>query len=106
MEGELSKRLAELAKKEKVISSPTRLSIMILLYLNMKMKFTTLQKTLNLTPGNLSSHLRKLEKNELIRIKKGFVQLKPTTMIYITEKGVEELKKFLKDMKTVLEEII
>jgi len=106
MENNFSKKLAELAKRDTILSSPTRLSIMILLYLNTKMKFTSLQKALNLTPGNLSSHLRKLEKNGLIKIVKGFVQLKPTTVIYISEKGVQELKNFLSDMKEILREVV
>lgn len=103
---EFAKKIIELSKNNVVLGSPTRLSIMMLLYLNTRMKFTTLQKALNLTPGNLSSHLRKLEKEGMIKITKGFIQLRPATVIHITEKGVNELREFLSNFKEVLEIIV
>ena len=103
---EFAKKIMELSKSNTVFGSPTRLSIMMLLYLNTKMKFTTLQKALKLTPGNLSSHLRKLEKEGAIKITKGFIQLRPATIVHITEKGVNDLREFLSNFKEVLEIIV
>ncbi|MGQ4891648.1 MAG: transcriptional regulator [Candidatus Njordarchaeia archaeon] len=106
MDDSFAEKIVELSKSGTIFSSPTRLSIMMLLYLNTKMKFTTMQKILNLTPGNLSSHLRKLEKEGMVKIVKGFIQLKPATMIYITEKGAKDFRKFISNFKEILESII
>ncbi|MHA1676867.1 MAG: transcriptional regulator [Candidatus Njordarchaeales archaeon] len=103
MDLEALKKITSLMRTNRVLSEPTRLSIMILLFLNIRMKFTELQKILNLTPGNLSSHLKKLDEQGYIKIIKGFVQLKPATLIEITEKGANKLKIFMKDLKIVLE---
>ena len=98
------KRLAELSKQDIIISSPVRLSIMILLYLNKKFKFSSLQKALNLTPGNLASHLKKLSDKGYIKIKKTFIELKPATIIMITEEGARKLREVIGELKAVLEE--
>ncbi len=106
MDTEALKKIAELSKTNKTLGSPTRLAIMILLYLQTKMKFTELQKILNLTPGNLSSNLKKLETEGYIEIIKGFVNLRPATIIKITNEGAQELRTFMKNFKEVLEFLI
>ena len=100
---ELSEKLAEMLSEDNVLANTTRLAIMTLLYLKTKMKFTTLQKALNLTPGNLSSHLKKLEKKGYVEIRKGFINLRPTTVIFITKKGAEEVRKYVKKLGELAE---
>ncbi|MEX2702844.1 MAG: transcriptional regulator [Candidatus Baldrarchaeia archaeon] len=102
MNEELLKSLARLSKVDKVLSSPTRLAIMILLYLKTAVKFTELQNALGLTPGNLSSHLKKLENVRYIVVKKGFLELRPTTIAKITPEGAIAVRNFMKNMKDVL----
>ena len=97
------KRLAKLSRENILISSPTRLSIMILLYLNKKFKFSSLQKALNLTPGNLASHLKKLSDKGYVKIKKTFIELKPATIIMITEEGAKKLRETIGELKNILE---
>ena len=48
--------------------------------------FTVIQKCLNLTSGNLSSHVKKLYIKGLIEVKKNFIDLKPTTEEYLSKK--------------------
>ena len=103
MELESIKELADLLRGDKVLGEPTRLLIMILLFLNIKMKFTELQKILGLTPGNLSSHLKKLQEAEYIKIRKTFIlELRPTTIIEITQNGAKKLREFMNRLETVL----
>ena len=104
MADESIRKLTELGKNNVILSSPVRLSIMILLYLNKKFKFSALQKTLNLTPGNLASHLKKLSEKGYIKIKKTFIDLKPATIITITEEGAKKLREVVGELKNVLEE--
>ena len=100
-EGLLS-ALAGLMNEDRETFVPARLSILSYLYFTRTAKFTDLQKTLNLTSGNLSSHLRKLESLGLIRISKRFVELKPTTLVVITQEGAERVRAQLQKMRELV----
>jgi DNA-binding PadR family transcriptional regulator len=57
---------------------------------------------LDLTTGNLSTHMGKLEDQGLIKIEKTFVGKKPHTTYRCTAKGKKEIKKYLSTIKSVL----
>ena len=100
--GGLLSALAGLMNEDRETFVPARLSILSYLYFTRTAKFTDLQKTLNLTSGNLSSHLRKLESLGLIRISKRFVELKPTTLVVITQEGAERVRAQLQKMRELV----
>jgi len=81
---------------------PARLSILVYLYFTQSTKFTSLQKKLGLTSGNLSSHLRKLEALRYVRISKYFVELKPTTVVSITQEGAQRVQTQLARMRELV----
>ena len=85
------------------IHQPIRLQIMIFLQLAKTAKFSELKKELNITDGNLGSHLQKLEDEKLIAIKKKFVAKKPSSIISITTSGESELVKYLDVLKSIIE---
>ncbi len=67
--------------------------------------FNHLKDKLDLTDGNLSTHLSLLEKEKYIRIRKTFSGKKPRTLCSITDRGrraflehVETLEKILKSL--------
>jgi len=95
--------LNELTKKS-VLGNPVRLGIMIYLLTHKRAFFKELQEVLSVTPGNLDSHLRTLEKEGFVKIKKAIAD-RPRTIIIITEKGAEETKKYLKLLKEILNEL-
>jgi len=101
MSEEINKRIIELARQDKVLGSTIRLSIMTLLYLNGKMKFTDLKNILKLTSGNLSTHLKKLKDSGYITIEKTFLSLKPVTLVILTKKGAEKLLEFYTKIKDI-----
>lgn len=76
---------------------------MIFLQLAKTAKFSELKKELNITDGNLGSHLQKLEDENLIKIKKKFEKKKPTSIISITNNGESELIKYLDTLKSIIE---
>jgi DNA-binding MarR family transcriptional regulator len=94
--------LVGLLEEDRDTFVPARLSILVYLFFTQSARFTELQKTLKLTSGNLSSHLRKLEGKELIRISKRFVELKPTTIISITQEGSEKVRGQLLRMRELV----
>ena len=71
----------------KIFDSRIRLGIMAMLSVNDSLDFNTLKELLDITDGNLASHLKALEKNELIEVQKQFVGRKPNTTYSITPLG-------------------
>lgn len=71
----------------KVFENRIRLGIMSLLSVNESLDFTSLKEQLNITDGNLSSHLSSLEQQQYIEITKQFVGKKPNTSCRITKEG-------------------
>jgi DNA-binding MarR family transcriptional regulator len=49
--------------------------------------YNSLKATLELTDGNLASHIKALEKEEYIKIEKSFLGKKPNTTYQITKRG-------------------
>lgn len=72
------------------------------LAVNEQLSFNELKEYLDLTDGNLASHLKALEKEEFIGIEKSFVGRKPLTNYFTTKVGEMAFDRHLK----ALEELI
>ncbi|GAA5203660.1 transcriptional regulator [Microbacterium jejuense] len=76
-----------------VIHAPARLRIMTTLDEALEegdeIAFPALQKLLDMTPGNLTTHLAKLEAAGYVSSTKTFAGRKPTTLVTITPTGRE-----------------
>jgi predicted ArsR family transcriptional regulator len=75
------------------------------LMVNDWVEYSTLKSLLDLTDGNLASHLRALENLEFVEIKKQFVGRRPQTTYNVSEKGrtafmlhLDGLEKMLKNL--------
>lgn len=75
---------------------------MAALMVNLKLSFNELKELLELTDGNLASHLKALEKVEYISVNKSFIGRKPNTTYKITSSGKTAFELHLK----ALEELI
>jgi DNA-binding MarR family transcriptional regulator len=64
--------------------------------------FNELLGDLELTKGNLSTHMKKLEDEGLVRINKKFVGRKPQTTYRCTAKGKKEIQNYLSTIESVL----
>jgi DNA-binding HxlR family transcriptional regulator len=76
-----------LNRLSKLLENRIRLGIMSALMVNESIDFNTLKELLDVTDGNLASHLKTLEKNELVEVKKQFIGKKPNTNYTITQEG-------------------
>ena len=92
----------------KAFESRIRLGIMSALAVNDMLDFNSLKEYLDVTDGNLASHIKALEKEEFIGVEKSFVGKKPNTRYFITNGGkkafndhLEALEKFIKSRKSV-----
>lgn len=71
----------------KIFDSRIRLGIMSVLMVNDSTDFNTLKELLEVTDGNLASHLKALEKEQVVEVKKQFIGRKPNTSYSITDLG-------------------
>jgi len=79
--------------------------IMSQLYVVESADFLFLQHQLQMTPGNLSAHLSKLEAAGYLEIVKEFIERKPHTALKLTKKGRIAFNEYRKNMKTVFENL-
>ncbi len=86
----------------KAFESRIRLGIMSVLTVNDMLDFNSLKEYLDVTDGNLATHIKTLEKEGFIGVKKSFIDRKPNTKYYITDEGKKAFDKHLK----ILEQII
>lgn len=60
---------------------------MAVLAVNEGLDFNALKEYLEVTDGNLASHLKALEKEDFIGVEKSFIGRKPNTKYFITSAG-------------------
>jgi DNA-binding transcriptional ArsR family regulator len=101
----LPRNPSNLKNIDRLIHEPTRLMIMSQLFVVESADFLFLQHQLKMTPGNLSSHLSKLEEAGYVEIIKEFIERKPHTALKLTKKGRGAFKEYRKNIKKVLEEM-
>ncbi|HNP19364.1 MAG TPA: transcriptional regulator [Fulvivirga sp.] len=89
-------------KLNKAFESRVRLGIMSTLLVNEYVDFNSLKDLLNVTDGNLASHLKSLEQSEYIEMKKEFINRKPNTKYYVSTKGRQAFSEHI----SALEELI
>jgi len=87
---------------QKVFESRIRLGIMSALMVNDTLDFNALKDLLELTDGNLASHLKALEQQEIVVVSKQFVGRKPSTTYRATDFG----KNLFRQHLAALEELI
>jgi len=97
----LSNNQFDIKNIDRLIHEPTRLMIMSQLYVVESADFLFLQYQLQMTPGNLSSHLSKLEKAGYVEIVKEFIERKPHTALKLTKKGRDSFKEYQQKLKQV-----
>jgi len=86
----------------KLFENRVRLGIMSVLVVNETYNFNSLKDTLDVTDGNLASHLRALEDNGLIKVNKQFLGKKPNTNYSLTDKGRNLFREHLKALENII----
>ena len=100
-----NENLQPLADIDRVIHEPARLLILAYLSVVESADFLFLMNQTNLTRGNLSSHLSKLETAGYVEIKKEFVDKIPRTLLRLTEKGRNAFHEYSQNMRKVLDSL-
>ena len=87
---------------DKAFENKVRLGIMSALIVNAYLDFKSLKELLDVTDGNLASHLKSLEKKEYIYFKKEFLDRKPNTKYYASKTGKAAFKKHINAIEKLL----
>jgi DNA-binding MarR family transcriptional regulator len=95
-----------IAGLNKIFDNRIRLGVMSILMVNDEVSFNDLKQMLEVTDGNLATHLVNLEEHKLIKVHKGFIGRKTNTTYTITKTGeksfndhISALEKMIKDVK-------
>lgn len=86
----------------KLFESRVRLGLMSILLVNEWVDYNTLKEYLQLTDGNLASHLKGLESNNLIEVKKQFIGRKPKTSYRCTAEGKTAFRNHLSALENLI----
>lgn len=87
---------------DKAFENRVRLQIMSVLVANENYDFNSLKELLNVTDGNLASHLKALEKEDYITVNKSFIGRKPNTQYAASAKGRQAFKKHLEALENLI----
>ena len=94
--------LKNLAGLDPLIHAPARLMVLTYLYVVEAIDFVYLKRVTELSWGNLSRHLSKLEEGGYVEIEKTFQDKKPHTMIRLTDQGRAAFRAYKDDLQQVL----
>lgn len=90
---------------DETIHQPARLRVMTMLVAQPqdgRLAYGFIQKTLGLTGGNLTTHLRKLEDAGFLALTKEFVDAKPRTWVEATPCGRAAFAEYLSNLERAL----
>jgi DNA-binding MarR family transcriptional regulator len=86
----------------KSFENRVRLGVMSILMVNESVDFNFLKEALDLTDGNLASHVSALEKAEYIEVRKSFVGKKPNTTYSATDAGRKAFTEHLEALEALI----
>ena len=89
---------------DSILHQPVRSKLVATLIQNDKMPFKALKEQLELTDGNLSTHIKKLEDAGYVEVEKFFEGKRPKTVVSINENGKKAFKQYIKQLQSFIEE--
>ncbi len=91
-----------IAHLNKAFENRIRLGIMSVLLVNDEVEFNRMKELLDVSDGNLASHISALEKEEYVLVKKQFVGKKPNTTYKVTKLGKKAFEEHLNALEKLL----
>ena len=86
----------------KIFDSRIRLGIMSALMVNDEVNFNDLKELIQVTDGNLASHLKTLEESAYVKVQKGFIGRKTNTTYSVTKAGEKAFKTHLQALEEMI----
>ena len=89
----------------KLFDNRIRLGVMSILMVNESVSFNDLKSMLEVTDGNLATHLITLEEKGFLKVKKGFIGRKTNTTYSISALGTREFTNHMKVLEHMIKRI-
>ncbi|MFC3881879.1 winged helix-turn-helix domain-containing protein [Algoriphagus namhaensis] len=89
---------------DKAFENVIRLRVMSILMVNESFDFNSFKEVMKVTDGNLSTHLRKLEKEGFLEVEKTFLGRKPQTNYKATVNGKKAFQAHLDFLESLINE--
>jgi len=89
----------------KIFDSRIRIGIMSALIVNESLNFNDLKALIDVTDGNLATHLKTLEENNFIKVQKGFIGRKTNTTYTITKTGEKAFRTHLDALEKIIKKL-
>ncbi|AIZ64207.1 transcriptional regulator [Hymenobacter sp. DG25B] len=86
----------------KAFDNRVRLGVMAVLLANDAVSFNELKEALDLTDGNLASHVSALEKAGYVEVSKQFIGKKPNTTYTVSKEGKKAFQEHLDALEKLL----
>ena len=90
----------------KAFESRVRLGIMSVLMVADQVDFVTLKEQLQVTDGNIASHITALEKLTYINVEKKFIGKKPNTTYSVTTQGKKAFKEHINALEKLIRQTV
>lgn len=98
-----AERIAEaIIGLDKTLHEKVRLAIVTILFHTGKKDFNSLLRIIKTSEGNMATHLKALENEGYLKVRKRFVGRKPQTLYELTEKGKKAYREYLKKLAEAL----
>ena len=89
---------------DRVIHEKGRLAIMSLLAASPQLSFTEMRSTLNMTDGNLTTHIRTLQEAGYISVTKSFQNNRPLTTCAMTPSGKKAFTIYINLLESIIQQ--
>lgn len=89
---------------DRVIHEKGRLAIMSMLAATPELSFSELRDTLNMTDGNITSHIRTLQEAGYVAVAKSFQNNRPLTTCSLTPAGRKEFAAYIALLEQILDQ--
>jgi DNA-binding MarR family transcriptional regulator len=89
---------------DRVIHEKGRLAIMSMLAASPELAFTELRDALNMTDGNLTSHMRTLQETGYVSVSKSYANNRPLTTCSLTAAGKKAFASYIDLLEQILQQ--
>ncbi|MBA2745604.1 MAG: transcriptional regulator [Flavisolibacter sp.] len=94
-----------IAGLNKIFDNRIRLGVMSILMVNDAISFNDLKQMLEVTDGNLATHLQTLEEENFLKVHKGFVGRKTNTTYSVTRAGEKAFNEHIAALEKIIKGI-
>jgi DNA-binding MarR family transcriptional regulator len=89
---------------DRVIHEKGRLGIMSMLAASPELSFTELRQSLNMTDGNLTTHIRTLQEAGYVSVTKSFQNNRPLTTCSLTAAGKKAFTNYINLLENIIQQ--